>query len=449
MPPPSTIVLSNGNAQITALSNMISAAVSVVISEYAAGGHSVPLLNSTTVGPFDQPNKAPRALADAVRTIEAACAQLCFTVASPGHVIANKSFEFEEPACLLVVVEAKISDRLLNKPEGVDVKQLAQESGLDADKLARVLRLLATKHCYTEVKPNVFANNRLSMKLYRMTLSLALTDEAFKSSACLNETLSDPKSASSSLPEDASFRRTHGASFFEFYAMPEGQKHGDRFAQAMVGWSSVTGGTMLSKIELWSGLPPQTIICDVGSGNGHATLGLLRAFPKLQIILQDTSSVMDQGKELWAKEFPEALREGKVDFVPIDFFSEAPVKHCDFYYLRHILHNWPDAECLKILANIRQATKPGSHLLIHEFVLHHPVRDRTKPSMFEQAPEPLLSNYGVGSVRRYQLDINMMNLLNSKERTLQEFIDIGKRAGFDFIRLWDSGEADVIEFRVA
>ncbi|KAF8899314.1 S-adenosyl-L-methionine-dependent methyltransferase [Infundibulicybe gibba] len=430
MSSPNTTLMSNGNAQITALSNMISTAVSVVISEYTT-----------------RPDKVPRALADAVRTIEAACAQLCFTVASPGHVITN----FEEPACLLVAVEAKISDRLLNKPEGVHVKQLAQESGLDTDKLARVLRLLATKHCYTEgrslVKPNVFANNRLSMKLLSNDpvsgLVGHMTDEVFKSSACLNETLSDPTSASSSLPGDAPFRRAHGMSIFEFYKMPGEQKRADRFAQAMVGWGKVTGGAMLSTIEIWSDLPPQTTICDVGGGNGHATLGLLRAFPHLKIILQDTSSVMDQGKELWAKELPEAVREGKVDFIPIDFFNEVPAKHCD-------LHDWPDAECLKILTNIRQATKPGSRLLIHEFVLHHPVRDRSEASMFKQAraPEPLLSNYGMGSVRRYQQDINMMNLLNSKERTLQEFIDIGEKTGFGFIRLWDSGEAGLIEFRV-
>jgi len=42
-----------------------------------------------------------------------------------------------------------------------------------------------------------------------------------------------------------------------------------------------------------------------------------------------------------------------------------------------------------------------------------------------QAPEPLLPNYGMGQIRLYQQDINMMVLFNSKERTFQDFTDIG------------------------
>ena len=51
---------------------------------------------------------------------------------------------------MLVVSDAKIADLLLNKPEGVHVDVLAEQSGLDAGKLGRILRLLATKHCFKE-----------------------------------------------------------------------------------------------------------------------------------------------------------------------------------------------------------------------------------------------------------------------------------------------------------
>ena len=36
--------------------------------------------------------------------------------------------------------------------------------------------------------------------------------------------------------------------------------------------------------------------------------------------------------------------------------------------------------------------------------------------------QPLLPNYGVGRLRRYNIDINMMTILNSEERRLEEFI---------------------------
>lgn len=51
---------------------------------------------------------------------------------------------------MLVVTNAKIADKLLGKPEGLTVKELASQAGLDAGKLGRILRMLATKHCFEE-----------------------------------------------------------------------------------------------------------------------------------------------------------------------------------------------------------------------------------------------------------------------------------------------------------
>lgn len=43
----------------------------------------------------------------------------------------------------------------------------------------------------------------------------------------------------------------------------------------------------------------------------------------------------------------------------------------------------------------------------------------------DSAPEPLLPNYGVGRIRRYNQDISLLGLFNAKERTLHEFQEIG------------------------
>ena len=93
--------------------------------------------------------------------------------------------KFEESASLEVITEGKIADFLVDKPEGLHIDELAKLSGLDSGKLGRILRMLATKHCFSEgtrlvlmslsnsqaysmyiaVDTNVFANNRLSIKL--------------------------------------------------------------------------------------------------------------------------------------------------------------------------------------------------------------------------------------------------------------------------------------------
>lgn len=79
-------------AHLFSLVDLISNAVKVVAKEYAAVGETVPSLDSTAPGPFDTPESVPPALRNAVEIIEAACAQLTFSVASPGHSVVNVSF---------------------------------------------------------------------------------------------------------------------------------------------------------------------------------------------------------------------------------------------------------------------------------------------------------------------------------------------------------------------
>ncbi|RDB28281.1 3-O-methyltransferase 2 [Hypsizygus marmoreus] len=440
----------NGSSQAVALADLIAAQVQVIVTAYSASGQTIPSLDSTTAGPFDEPANTPANISMAIQLIEAACAQLCATVASPGHSITKKTYNYVEPACMLVVVNAKIADLLLGKPEGEHVEVLAKQAELDTGKLGRVLRLLATNHCFIEVKPNVFANNRLSLKLVSSDPTSAmvglLTDEGLKSSAYVNETLFDPKSGPSMLPEDAAFKRAHGSPIFELHKRPEEKYRADRFAEAMIGWATVTDGNDLSKVYPWDELPPGTTICDVGGNTGHATLPLIKAHPKLQIVLQDLPAVIEQAKEFWRRENPKAIDNQNIHFVPVDFFKDSLTHGCDYYYIRHVLHNWAEVECIMLLTNVRKAMTSSSTLLIHDMVLQPLVRNTT--SVFDQAPEPLLPNYGVGRVLLYQQDINMMGFVNSKERTLEEFIDLGSQAGFDFVKIWDAGEANsLLEFR--
>ncbi|KAJ6573975.1 S-adenosyl-L-methionine-dependent methyltransferase [Mycena vulgaris] len=433
----------SGLTEIVALADLISRTVKNVAAEYAEAGVSMPSLSSTAPGPFDTPETAPPKLAKAVRILDAACAQLSFSVGSPGHVVTNKGYGFQEPACMLVATDAKIADLLLNKPAGVHVDELSLKTGIDAEKLGRVLRLLATKHCFVEIKPNVFANNRLSMKLVSTdpvsSLVGHITDEAGKACHALNETLKDPETT-------GAFKRAHGCTIFELYGAPEQKARAQRFNEAMVGWGNVTGKGMLPKVYPWGSLPEDTIICDVGGGNGHATLELLKVFPHLKVVVQDLPLVVKAGKEFLENDVQmSAALKQRVEYVPLDCLNESPVKGCDVYYIRHVLHDWPKEECKKILDNIHKVVKPSSRLFINEFVLQHVVQESGYKGKFEKAPEPLLANFGVGRVRPYAQDINMMVCANAQERTLAQFIAMGALSGFDFVQLWGE-EVGLIEF---
>ncbi|KAF7430170.1 hypothetical protein PC9H_005870 [Pleurotus ostreatus] len=433
---------------LTALVKLISDSVAVVTSEYAKAGHAPPSLESTAQDPFHSPELVPEQLAVAIKTIEAACAQLSATVTSAGHVVTNKAYNFMEPVCMSVALGAKVTEHLLDKPKGLHVDELGRLTDQDPGKLGRVLRTLATNHVYTEVTPNVFANNRLSMKLLSTdpvsSLVRIMTDECLKGGAVVGDVFKDPTTRKSYRLEDSAFQRAHGVSVFTHYGGPENPEVFESFAQAMVGWAQVTGRAMLPKIYPWGSLPANSTVVDVGGGNGHATLDLLKAFPSLKIIVQDTPPVAIQGKEYWEKEYPTAIQDKKVDFIGFDFLAESPVTDGTIYYLRHVLHDWPDDDCIKILKNVRKSVSPKSRLLINEFVVQYIVRGGLASE--SQAPAPLLPNYGAANRRLYQQDINMLLQFNSKERTLDEFIKLGEASGFRFQKLWDGGEAGIVEF---
>ncbi|KAF5379563.1 hypothetical protein D9757_009256 [Collybiopsis confluens] len=422
------------NSHITALTDLINKAVQDVITEYASVGQAVPSLDTLNSGPFTTPDETPVQLTRAIQIIEAACAQLVCTVAPPASVIVNKALRHQEPACLVVATEAKIADLLLNKPEGVSASELAARSGLSTPKLTRLLRFLATRHCFKEVQPRTFANNRLSMKLLSSdpissTVGL-LADEGLLASAYLNETLSNP--AGEEVDGGVSFQNAVGSSLFEYYKTDSGLKKGERFSRAMVGWGTVTG-----KVYPWASLPPNSVICDIGGGNGHVIMDLLKVYPHLKLVLQDQPQVIEMAKKFWKEDYPAGLELRQVEFVPFDFFKDAAMEGCDIYYIRFVLHDWRDADCQLILKNVRKVMKPGSRVIIHDTVIREALQneelseasgdqhfDHGLTTLMDTAPKPLLPNYGVGRIRSYELDILMMTLLNAQSRTLDEFVTL-------------------------
>lgn len=83
-------------------------------------------------------------------------------------------------------------------------------------------------------------------------------------------------------------------------------------------------------------------------------------------------------------------------------------------------------------------TAPGARVLIHEIVLdYHP----------SEAPSPLLPNYGSGALLTYGMDLHMMASLNSRERTLGEFIALCAQAELKYLKIWDGGALKMIEFQ--
>lgn len=81
-----------------------------------------------------------------------------------------------------------------------------------------------------------------------------------------------------------------------------------------------------------------------------------------------------------------------------DFFTPQ-TEEADIYFMRHVIHDWPDAESVKILANTAAKMTSSTKLLICEHVDLPSYRlSPTSVSMAGSvedefaAPEPLLAN---------------------------------------------------------
>ncbi|KAK0443670.1 S-adenosyl-L-methionine-dependent methyltransferase [Desarmillaria tabescens] len=445
-------------SQLSQLVSLIANATKFVEDTFAKTTEpNIPSLDDTAPHPLDD-QVSSMEMKEAIQTIEGACAQLCALVARPNHTMLNRFFGIFEPACIRVVVNFNIADHLLDKPEGLHISDLGALSDVEPQKLGRIMRLLASKHCFREVKRDVFANNRLSMMLLSANgLSSSadfVTDEANKAASMLTETLKDPEWGHSCSPLHAPFNSwsKYPGSMFSWYEAAGADiaaAKGARFGMAMKAWDDSTELWTVVNAFRWDSLRKGATVCDVGGGTGVTSIQLANVYPDLRIVLQDLPAPIELAKnEIWPKSCPAAIEHGRVEFKAFDFLAESPVKGCDVYFVKNILHNWPDKECKKILQGVGSVMSTDSRLLICDYIIQHANRDKTTSNLigFKPAPEPLLPNYGAGSMTQYNIDLEMMCVCNSQERTLDHFVELGKEAGLQFVRVWDAREASIFEF---
>ena len=88
----------------------------------------------------------------------------------------------------------------------------------------------------------------------------------------------------------------------------------------------------------WNELGDGASVCDVGGGVGAMTLQLAKRYPTLNLKLQDLPERILQAKnEVWPELCPEAIKEKRIQFEPIDFLSESPIQGCNVYYVSNSL----------------------------------------------------------------------------------------------------------------
>ena len=151
-------------------------------------------------------------------------------------------------------------------------------------------------------------------------------------------------------------------------------------------------------------------VLDLGGGSGQMLQLLKSELPNFKYANFDLPQVIAALKEI-----PD------VELVPGNFFDVTTMPKCDVVFTKNILHDWADTDCIKLMTNAHRVLSDGGLFLSVNYDLPEP-GDKKELSSFVRA-----------------LDLEMLMICNSKERTLTEYKEVHKKAGFEVKRKVELG----------
>ncbi len=209
-----------------------------------------------------------------------------------------------------------------------------------------------------------------------------------------------------------------GMEFWEFLnAHP---KELEAFGEAMKSNSNASLAAVLEHCD-FSGAKK---LVDVAGGFGHMVLALLNKYPELRGVLLDRPELIPVAK---SKNPAPANVASRLEYAGGNMFESVPAG-ADVYIMKHIIHDWDDASCIRLLKNCREAMTPGGRILCVDAVI---------PPMGDTS----------GTAAKL-LDLNMMVHIPGKERTLEQWNNLYARAGLRVVSvtpLHDNFGTSVVE----
>ncbi|MCC3766221.1 methyltransferase [Streptomyces sp. UNOC14_S4] len=327
----------------------------------------------------------------------------------------EEAFGFFHSAALRTAASLRLADRLADGPR--TVADLAADTGTDGAALHRLLRLLASRGVFQEVQevqevqegdadafgltPAAYAL-RTDVPGSLHSAVLLLTDDMFTcSSADLTETVRTGESA---------FPRVFGTPFFQHLEADSAAR--EVFDAGMAAFS----GRLDDVVAAAYPFPDRGTVVDVGGGRGGLLRSVLLRHPGLSGVLFDRAAAV--------REPLLATREltGRWRAEPGDFFAAVP--EGDIHLLKHVLPDWSDEDCVRILRSCRRALAPGGRVLVVDAV--------PPPG---NAPHP-----------GKDLDLMMLTALGGSSRGPAELDALFARSGLRRVRtLPTSGFASIVE----
>ncbi len=303
----------------------------------------------------------------------------------------------------------RLADHLANGP--LSIEDLAARADVNPDALARLVRALACVGVFA-------AEQDAKVSLTPMGATLKSDHpESLRNMALL---IGEPffSQAWTGLTDAVrtggmAFDQVHGCGFFDY--VTQRPQLSDEFNGWMVEVARIQAKAILDAYDF----SVFERLVDVGGGYGGLLGEILTAHPKLHGTLLDLPTVVAKSSLKGDERFG-----ARFDVQGGDFFKTVP-SGGNAYLLKYILHDWSDADSIRILENCRRAFGSNSTLLIVDMIV------------------PEGSGYHYSKLS----DLNMMVLnRGGKERTRSEFTAILERSGFVVTRIVPTmSELSIIE----
>ena len=193
-----------------------------------------------------------------------------------------------------------------------------------------------------------------------------------------------------------------------FLRPPQGAAHPD-LARKFQATMSERTAAFAPSVATGYDFSPMRTVADIGGGNGTLLAAILQEHRHLRGILFGLLLEVAAAAEV----FRAAGVADRCQIVAGDFFQGVP-EDADAYLLANVLHDWDDADSVRILAACRRAMAVDGRVLIVERLIPHNPAD---------AVPVLLS------------DLNMLILTGGQERTNAEYGQLLAEAGLSLAKV--------------
>ena len=290
--------------------------------------------------------------------------------------------------CIHMIADFGVADALDREPASAE--ELAARTGMDADALARMLRLLSA-HGLFAGDPGGYVHTS------RSELLRSDHPQSLRSFARMIGTSS--WSAFTELAHPAWTGRPALGWQAMMAHFAEHPAEAALFSQAMADKSATVVPAVVEAYDF----SRFSSIVDVGGGTGHLLSAILEEVPETTGVLFELPHVIADASDAAS----ERLR-----LVTGDFFAD-PLPAADAYILMEVLHDWTDEDVARILAAVRRAATPDARLIVVEVLV-------------PDTPGPDHSKL---------LDIIMLAVTGGRERTRDEYEKLLTEAGFKLERV--------------